>query len=43
MWTVDAEARQLVAEKRHWVAQRVPREQRSERHAAIERVNHALA
>jgi hypothetical protein len=37
-----AEARQLIAEKRQWVAQRVPREQRSERHAAIERANHAL-
>ncbi len=37
-----AEARQLVAEKRQWVAQQVPREQRSERHAAIERANHAL-
>ena len=37
-----AEARQLIAEKRQWVAQQVPREQRSERHAAIERANHAL-
>jgi hypothetical protein len=37
-----AEARQLIAEKRQWVAQQVPREQRPERHAAIERANHAL-
>jgi hypothetical protein len=38
----DAVARHLVAEKRHWVAQQVSREQSRARHVAIERVNHAL-
>ncbi|MHB8971115.1 MAG: hypothetical protein ACYC3X_14525 [Pirellulaceae bacterium] len=38
----DADALHLVAEKRHWVAQQVPSEKKLVRHAAIERVNHAL-